>query len=203
MRAAAPAGSQVAGIVGGVHRLVTELAADLVTYGVTVHLSSRVLPEEFPDATVLMTAPAEVGTIVTLATLVVDVPALDAAPRGSGVLVAAPTGAKALTHATAKWPWLAARSEGRHVLRLSYAGAVDVAMQTAVTDASELLGIEVAESSVIDFDTVEWSRPAPFDAPDDGIAYIGEGVAGSGLANVVRQATQTAQHLISLHDTQD
>lgn len=197
MRAAAPAGSQVAGIVGGVHRLVTELAADLVTYGVTVELNRRVTPDEFPDATVLQTAPAPVSTTVTLATLVVDLPALDSAPRGSGVLVAAPTGAKALTHATAKWPWLAARSDGKHVLRLSYAGSLDVSAEIARTDASGLLGIEVPESSVLDFATVEWSRPAPFAPPDDGVAYIGEGVAGSGLANVVRQATEAAQRLIA------
>jgi oxygen-dependent protoporphyrinogen oxidase len=200
MRAAAPAGSQVAGIVGGVHRLVTELAADLVTYGVTVHLSSTVQPEEFPDATVVMTAPSKVQSTVTLATLVVDVPALAAAPRGSGVLVASPTSAKALTHATAKWPWLAERAGGKHVIRLSYAGDGDVNSETARTDATALLGIDVPAASVIDFATVRWSRPAPFDAPDDGVTYIGEGVAGSGLANVVRQATAAAEALLELAD---
>ena len=203
MRASAPAGSQVAGIVGGVHRLVTELEADLVTYGVTVHLNSRVTPDDFPDVTVLYTAPAEVGTIVTLATLVVDVPALDAAPRGSGALVASPTSAKALTHATAKWPWLAARASGRHVLRLSYSGAVDVLSETARTDASELLGVDVPAASVIDFDTVRWSRPAPFAPPADDVTYIGEGVAGSGLANVVRQATAAAEGLLALAEEDD
>ncbi|RFA07833.1 hypothetical protein B7R54_00355 [Subtercola boreus] len=64
------------------------------------------------------------SSAVTLATLVLDAPELDAAPRGTGVLVAEDVrsvGAKALTHATAKWPWLAAAAgPGRHVVRLSY-----------------------------------------------------------------------------------
>jgi oxygen-dependent protoporphyrinogen oxidase len=61
---------------------------------------------------------------VELATLVIDDARLDSAPRGTGVLVAKDvTGvrAKALTHATVKWPWLAeSAGPGRHVLRLSY-----------------------------------------------------------------------------------
>ncbi|WP_116281315.1 protoporphyrinogen/coproporphyrinogen oxidase [Subtercola boreus] len=64
------------------------------------------------------------SSAVTLATLVLDAPELDRAPRGTGVLVAedvTSVGAKALTHATAKWGWLAAAAgEGRHVVRLSY-----------------------------------------------------------------------------------
>ena len=69
------------------------------------------------------------GAPVTLVTLVLDEPALDAAPRGTGVLVgrdADDVRAKALTHATAKWGWLArAAGPGRHVLRLSYGRAGD------------------------------------------------------------------------------
>lgn len=67
------------------------------------------------------------GARVTLVTLVLDAAALDAAPRGTGVLVApgvTDVQAKALTHATAKWAWL--RREvptGRHVVRLSYGRA--------------------------------------------------------------------------------
>ncbi|MDY6054565.1 protoporphyrinogen/coproporphyrinogen oxidase [Micrococcus sp.] len=76
---------------------------------------------------------------IALATLVVEAPGLDDAPRGTGVLVApgavdeqgAPIHAKAMTHATAKWAWLrevverpdadgVPRHPHRHVLRLSY-----------------------------------------------------------------------------------
>jgi oxygen-dependent protoporphyrinogen oxidase len=67
------------------------------------------------------------GALVTLVTLVLDEPALDAAPRGTGVLVgreADDVRAKALTHATAKWAWTArAAGPGRHVVRLSYGRA--------------------------------------------------------------------------------
>ena len=56
--------------------------------------------------------------------------------------------AKALTHATAKWPWLAAGlPAGRHVLRLSYGRAgrpvpVDAdIVDRAVADAAVLLGV--------------------------------------------------------------
>lgn len=52
---------------------------------------------------------------VEIVTLVLDAPALDAAPRGTGVLVAAGTegvSAKALTHSSAKWSWLAPAADG-------------------------------------------------------------------------------------------
>ena len=72
--------------------------------------------------------PVSSGQIV-LATLVVDSAELDAAPRGTGLLVAPGASgirAKALTHATAKWAWLAeAAGPHRHVLRLSYNDAPD------------------------------------------------------------------------------
>ena len=63
-------------------------------------------------------------TPVLICTLVLDDHRLDGAPRGTGVLVSAHASgvlAKALTHATAKWRWLAdTAGPGRHVLRLSY-----------------------------------------------------------------------------------
>jgi oxygen-dependent protoporphyrinogen oxidase len=66
----------------------------------------------------------DAGPDVRLVTLVVDQPQLDATPRGTGVLVAPQSAgiqAKALTHATAKWGWLAETTgPGTHVLRLSY-----------------------------------------------------------------------------------
>ncbi len=133
------------GIRGGIVRLVDELVADTVTYGVDVRLGTRATAveryavetlaadgtrERLPAQHVLAstadpartTAPDRTG--IELVTLVVDQPELDAAPRGTGMLVhpdAAGVGAKALTHATAKWPWLAEAAGGRHVLRLSYA----------------------------------------------------------------------------------
>ena len=208
MRELAPAGSAVQGIRGGIFRIVEELTADLQTYGVDIRLDATLDENEFPDATIVMAAPTTgVATRVTLATLVVDAPALDAAPRGSGVLVAAGTTAvraKALTHATAKWPWLAERADGKHVLRLSYDGAVAGSItelhEIARADAAYLTGIDLPASSVLDFARVEWTRPLPRPVADDGLAYVGESTAGTGLANVIAQATAVATELLAAED---
>src|SRR5690606_1419919 len=90
---------------------------------------------------------------VELVTLVLDAPALDAAPRGTGVLVVQGTPgvtAKALTHSSAKWQWLADAAGGRHVVRLSYGRAGetnpldgrsdDEVTALALADAAALLG---------------------------------------------------------------
>ncbi|MBC7589963.1 MAG: FAD-dependent oxidoreductase [Salinibacterium sp.] len=204
MRDAAPAGSAVAGIRGGVHRLALELAADLTTYGVLVQLGRRAELDEV-DGTVVMAAPADpaAGRRIVLATLVVDSPELDAAPRGTGLLVAnGATGvsARALTHSTAKWEWLRERAAGRHVLRLSYDVEPEVLHTTARLDASVLLGVQLEESSVVDFARVQWLRPAasrPASArQSSSVVEVGESVAGSGLAGVIRQAETTAAELL-------
>jgi oxygen-dependent protoporphyrinogen oxidase len=133
------------------------------------------------------------GPDVSLVTLVVDQPQLDATPRGTGVLVAPQSPgirAKALTHATAKWGWLADRTDpGTHVLRLSY-GRGDKPMQAprqaarrasrhavpaaaaprtddelfhaALEDASALLSVPVTAGDVVDWDVVRWSGALPF-----------------------------------------
>ena len=128
------------------------------------------------------------GPDVSLVTLVVNHPDLDAAPRGTGVLVAPQSPgirAKALTHATAKWGWLAARAgAGVHVLRLSYGrsgdaeqsgqlvpGAMtgvvaprseDELFHAALQDASALLSTPVTAGDVLGWDVVRWSGVLPF-----------------------------------------
>ena len=133
----------------------------------------------------------DAGPDVSLVTLVVDLPALDAAPRGTGVLVAPQSPgvqAKALTHATAKWAWLAERAgPGRHVLRLSYGRAVapgavtpravpqsrggeaaaaprsdDELFRAALADASALLAVPVSAGDVEGWDVVRWAGALPF-----------------------------------------
>jgi oxygen-dependent protoporphyrinogen oxidase len=158
---------------------------------------------------------------VELVTLVVDDPRLDAAPRGSGVLVA-PTArdvtAKALTHATAKWEWLAASlPPGRHVLRLSYgrpgeqpplAGLDDAeAASTALRDASVLLAVDLDPGSLVASARVRWANVRPAAAlgrrahleafrdalaPVEGIAVTGTWIAGTGLASVLPHAAEAA-----------
>ncbi|MDO5634832.1 MAG: FAD-dependent oxidoreductase [Micrococcus sp.] len=122
---------------------------------------------------------------VALVTLVVDHPELDAAPRGSGVLVAEGTGvaAKALTHATAKWAWLAEvvrrelpsgdhRHPHRHVLRLSYGrhggddqlgfrSTDEELTEQAVTDAAALTGVGLRPEDVAASMVVRWRACIP------------------------------------------
>jgi oxygen-dependent protoporphyrinogen oxidase len=194
LREAAPAGSAVAGIRGGVHRLVTELAADLETYGVDVQLGRRVRSVEGLEGTVVLAVPLQPsgGRKVVLATLVVDSPELDAAPRGTGVLVArgaAGIRARALTHSTAKWEWLRERAHGHHVVRLSYDEEPEGLAHVARQDASALLGVQLPEP--LDVARVEWTRSLV------GVADVGESVAGSGLAGIVAQAEAHAAELLA------
>ncbi len=207
----AAAGSRVAGIRGGIVRLVDELEADLERFGVEVRLNSPVSELTSAGLTVgrdrlagqvLVAAPgvgveADPGRRLTLVTLVVDQTELDSAPRGTGVLVAegAPgVEARALTHLTVKWPWLAERAGGLHALRLSYDGAPqDVALR-ATRDAATLLGMPIGR--VVDTASVTWERAAPRRHSVDGIRFVGEAGAGTGLAAVIGQAEAEADELL-------
>ncbi len=158
---------------------------------------------------------------VALVTLALADARLDAAPRGTGVLVAARAGgprAKALTHATVKWPWLArAAGPGRHVLRLSYgrgAGSASIPADPdlpgiALADAADLLGVPLRPASVLDSAVVRWDSALPVPRPGHaaavqtlraalaghGLFVVGSAVAGTGLGAVIGDARQQAQGL--------
>lgn len=170
------------------------------------------LAEDWPDA-----------ASVELVTLVLDAPELDVAPRGTGVLVApdAPgVAAKALTHSSVKWSWLADAAGGRHVVRLSYgrAGAAspltdlddDAVTDLAVRDASVLLGVPLERSQVRAAGRSAWrdalSQAAVGQAArvrtlqaaleeHSGLALAGSWVAGTGLASVVPHALEAAHRI--------
>lgn len=215
-RAAAPAGSLVAGLRGGMHRLADALRRDIDALGVPIHTGVRV-DEVAPDhvlaaggrrdGRVVLAAPrpdGPAGRPVTLVTLVIEAPALDGAPRGTGLLVAAGSGvaARALTHLSAKWSWVADSLGGRHALRLSYDTPPGDAVPTALADASRLFGVALPPPEAATVRT--WVRAAPDPAPDDpagaGLVRVGEPVAGTGLAAVVAHAEATAAVLLS-HDS--
>lgn len=160
---------------------------------------------------------------VALVTLVVDVPELDAHPRGTGVLVAAGAegvSAKALTHATAKWSWLADQAgPGSHVLRLSYgrAGqlgdevADDAALyRAALADASALLETTIDEADVVGWKVVRWNGALPHAsvghrdlvarvraaaASERHLEITGAWLAGTGLVAVIDDARVRAKAL--------
>jgi oxygen-dependent protoporphyrinogen oxidase len=261
----ASAGSAVAGLDGGMYRLVEALVADCERFGVEFRMSTAVettgpLPStgsgnassgtgdvgwmttatgaeealEITSRAVIVATSFRTGlsllgglgidtgspdswpdpASVELATLVVDDDRLDAAPRGTGVLVAANVPgiqAKALTHATAKWNWLAAAAgPGRHVLRLSYDRDVVGQSPTraeALADASALLGVALDESSVRDFDLTRWNDSLAFATVGHrarvdrvrtqaqavpGLLVVGAWMAGTGLAATVAQSRTAA-----------
>lgn len=163
------------------------------------------------------------STDIAVVTLVVDQPALDDAPRGSGVLVSGHVPgvrARALTHVTAKWRHVAAAAgPGRHVLRLSYrlgasgpggrasgdAAAADLHV-LAVHDAAALTGCDLPPARVVAARVQRFRVPRlslaggePETALSDlpRIAVTGSAMAGSGLAAVIRHARDTAARLIA------
>lgn len=166
------------------------------------------------------------GPEVKLVTLVVNLPELDARPRGTGILVAPQTAgirAKALTHATAKWDWLAAEAgPGRHVVRLSYGrgdssspagqapaeGSDAALLDIALQDASALLTVPVKAEDLAGWDVVSWAGALPFAAVGhrqrvadvrricsgtEGLLMVGGWLAGNGLAAVVADTRQQLQ----------
>jgi oxygen-dependent protoporphyrinogen oxidase len=211
LRARAVAGSAVAGIRGGMARLVDALGADLERRGADIRLGVRVdeasadgvladgvlLPGVVVVAAPGLLAPVESSRTV-LATLILESAELDSAPRGSGVLVAGDTrvAARALTHQSAKWQWLADRASGRHVVRLSYQSALPGLENVARSDAAELLGVALEPEQVVGFAAVEWTR-ARRRPPVPGLVQLGESVAGTGLAAVVSQARGQASALLA------
>lgn len=151
---------------------------------------------------------------IALVILVVDKPELDEAPRGSGVLVTAGSTikAKAMTHSSAKWPWLAERTgPGTHVLRLSYGrigqhetlveSGDDRALTTqAIADAGAILGVQLSEQDVLGSavsrfsdmvpltGTAQRERNAHLDAQlaqIPGLHVVGAWRSGTGLARVI------------------
>lgn len=276
LRSGAPAGSNVAGLRGGMSRLVAALVADLAHFDasistdapvtalrrsgtedapiwtVTCAASSADAPDA-PDAAaaettldarfVIIATPgaqalgllAELSpshaalaeldwpqpTAIELATIVIDAPGLDAHPRGTGVLVAAATpgvSAKALTHVTAKWDWLAAAAgPGRHVIRLSYGRAGqdsptaglrdDELLALSLADARTILGVDLDAAMVRGFARTVWGdalSPATVGAPErvhqvrevvaatPGLELTGAWLAGTGLASVIPDAVAAA-----------
>ncbi|QAY69404.1 protoporphyrinogen/coproporphyrinogen oxidase [Xylanimonas protaetiae] len=164
------------------------------------------------------------GAPIALVALLLDAPELDAAPRGTGMLIApdsrGSTGvaAKAFTHATAKWPWLAARvraaaGEGVHVVRLSYGRLGDTVVEPdverATHDAGVLLGVDL-RGRVRDHLVQRWDGSLPPPTPayraaltgftdavaaQDGLTVVGGWIAGTGLASIVTHARTAAADL--------
>lgn len=216
-RALGAPGAAVRGLVGGVATLAQAVAAEAVGRGATLRTGVEVTGLRAVDggwrletsaepidadavalaiprhrvAALTEASPLE-ASHVAIVVMVLDAPELDAAPRGTGVLVRpGVTRAKALTHATAKWPWLASSlPEGRHVVRLSYAVTPGEDVRShALADASRLLGVPLSENQVLGLAQTEWPDATPsFVAdkePSPGIRLVGSAAGLMGLAAIV------------------
>lgn len=152
--------------------------------------------------------------------IVLDEPALDAGPRGSGLLVTPePEGedrrvaCKAITHYSIKWPTVVAGT-GRHVLRVSYGRAgvptPEPTLAGALADASVLLGVDLREESVAGHAVIHFPNSLPPQTPEHrervaaltdrlaalpGLAITGAWFAGTGLAAVIPHAEKVATEL--------
>ena len=126
-------------------------------------------------------APAIAGAIprapsaaVRLAALVLDAPALDAFPSGTGALVAPGTSgirAKALTHASAKWEHVQRAlhealpsASSPHLVRLSYGRPGETLpdreqlIDLALADATRILGVPLDREQLLDSAVIDWDR---------------------------------------------
>jgi oxygen-dependent protoporphyrinogen oxidase len=197
------------------------LRADAVIVATAQSAALRLLGDVIPPAD------WPTPTRVDLATLVLDAPELDAAPRGTGLLVADDAHdvveAKALTHASIKWAWVAERAgPGRHVVRLSYGQAGhrsraadidDDTLQTvAVRDAAALLDLPLEPAQVVGFARSTWTNAVSLAARGQaariaavhdavrampGLEVTGAWVAGTGLASVVPSARAAASRALA------
>lgn len=163
----------------------------------------------------LAAQPPVAGPAVAIVTLVIDLPALDAAPRGTGVLtVPGSHRAKALTHATAKWAWVReAAGSGTHVVRVSFGSiaedpatdglAPDQQAELAREQASKLLGVEIPAAAIRGsrIERFQQSQPAATNGHREQtekardairavptLGAVGAWLSGTGLAQVVPDA---------------
>jgi oxygen-dependent protoporphyrinogen oxidase len=200
-----------------------ELPADVVILAAPASASLGLLATASPDLAPLAALDWPPASSVELVTLVLTDERLAAAPRGTGVLVSdaesSDVRAKAMTHSTAKWAWLAeAAGRGRHVVRLSYGRAGktsetadlddDALRAIAVADAAILLDIPLTESEVAAFARTRWTNALPYAALGEGeriarvrdaaaevegLEVTGSWLTGTGLASVIPDARSSAE----------
>ena len=178
-----------------------------------------------PVGSGLLVAPtgvAEPAAAASSAGVVASVPVSDEAIPGGGSAspTACPVRAKALSHLSAKWPWVGAElrvlhGPDVHALRLSYGRPgqprPQVDLQVALDDVTALTGVRIEPEAVIDHMLVRWDGTLPPVtpayrertrhleedlAPVTGLEVTGAWVAGTGIAAVVEHARAAAGRLM-------
>ena len=144
-------------------------------------------------------------------------------PGGPVSLADCPVRAKALSHLSAKWPWVGAELRALHgpdvhALRLSYGRPgqprPQVDLQVALDDVAALTGVRIEPEAVIDHMLVRWDGTLPPVtpayrertrrleeqlAPVTGLEVTGAWVAGTGIAAVVEHARAAVGRLMGSH----
>lgn len=255
MRRGGTPGAAVRGIAGGMHRIPERLLAEIRARGGELRFGDavrRIVPQGetwrvqlasggiFEARNIIATVPVDGaiapgtdvaaltrGPVAETVALRIHAPELNAAPRGTGILVGEPAGevaAKAATHASAKWPWIAeALPAGEHIIRFSYpplpdetlprtAGLSSEALcERALRDLALLFDVGAAPESVRAMTRHTWHMPAPgarlgrsqevaglrvWAEDQPGLALAGTWIDGTGLANVVPGAERAVlRHL--------
>ena len=149
-----------------------ELTADHLVLACPPDTARELLREAAPA--IAEAIPQAPSAAVRLVALVLDAPALDTHPSGTGALVAPGTAglrAKALTHASAKWEHVqqslaealpTARSP--HLVRLSYGRpgeqlpGRETIVDLALSDASTLLGTPLDRRHLLAAEVIDWDR---------------------------------------------
>ncbi len=198
------------------HAVTETLTADAVIVATAEPSAQQLLADHVAGLGDAGTAPE-----IEIVSLLLDAPALDAAPRGTGVLtVPGSHTAKALTHATAKWAWLRDAAGSRHVVRVSFGAqgepaataqlSDDDAARLALAEASALLGVPLAPSTLVASHRARFIQAQPaslLGAKErraearsavqkvDALAVVGAWLSGTGLAQVIPDAKDEADRL--------
>lgn len=200
--AAAQADPAPAGLDADVVVVATEAPAARSLLAAAVVLPAAAAVDDAPE-----------GDTVDVVTVLVASAALDGAPRGAEVHAA--DGSASVVHADAVWPWLRDRLDpGIHLLRVTLPadGAPRERTGDAVAAVSPLFGVDSAELRPIAAVTRRrWRgvpaavrghlaraaavRQAAHDLP--GLAVVGAGISGSGLARVIADSLAEADRVRS------
>lgn len=214
LRAVTPPGGPVAGLRGGLHGLVSTLAARATRVGVEIRLSAAIVAVDADgvlltdgerlEGRVVVATPELVGLAQptshgTTAFAAVDSVALDAAPRGTRAVIAAGVPgiqARAFTHSSRRWSWLGETLPAhRHLIRLDY-DSTPADPPAAI--AADLRAItEVGDASIVDVALIDGGRSTELAPIPPGLTAIGEAAGCVGLAAVVAQARATAADLLA------
>ena len=188
------------------------IAADHLVLAIAPDAAAALLEDAAPQ--IAAAIPQAPSAPVRLVALLLDAPALDSFPIGTGALVAPGTPgvrAKALTHASAKWEHVQQAAGGKHVVRLSYGRPGELLpdeteiLNIALADATAITGVKLGRAQLVDHRVITWEQAMRQALPGhrEALAALTEQLqalpsldlagtwrAGTGIAAIVRATPQ-------------